>query len=56
MDWFSRWPKDALISVADHFLSKFEISCTPETKVRLVEAMGIFHDHVAQACVDYFER
>lgn len=56
MDWFSRWPRDALISVADHFLSKFEITCTPETKHHLVEAMGIFHDGVAQSCVDYFER
>ena len=56
MDWFSRWPRDALISVADHFLSKFEITCTPETKTNLVEAMGIFHDGVAQSCIDYFER
>ncbi|WAR12301.1 DYH5-like protein [Mya arenaria] len=39
MDWFQRWPRDALISVADHFLSQFNIDCTPEVKKqKLIEA------------------
>jgi P-loop containing dynein motor region D4 len=56
MDWFQRWPKDALIAVADHFLSKFQIDCTIDVKKQLIVSMGSIHDDVAESCASYFRR
>ena len=56
IDWFQRWPKEALISVADHFLNNFEIACTPDIKKQLVQGMGTLHDDVAETCVNYFNK
>ena len=32
MDWFQRWPKDALIAVSKHFIMNYDIACTPAAK------------------------
>ena len=56
IDWFQRWPKEALISVADHFLASYEIECSPEVKSSLVMSMGILHDNVADRCNAYFAK
>nr|QWY73219.1 dynein heavy chain 5 [Hofstenia miamia] len=56
MDWFQRWPRDALIAVSGHFLTPFEIASSPSTKTALINVMGEIHDGVAETCVDYFNR
>lgn len=56
MDWFAKWPKDALIAVSHHFLHNFEIVCTPEVKKELVVLMADVQNHVALVCGLYFDR
>uniref|UniRef100_A0A674I063 Dynein axonemal heavy chain 8 n=1 Tax=Terrapene triunguis TaxID=2587831 RepID=A0A674I063_9SAUR len=56
MDWFNRWPKEALVAVASYFLSEFNIVCSSEVKAQVVETMGLFHDMVSESCENYFQR
>ena len=56
MDWFSRWPRDALVAVSNHFLSEFPMVAEPEVKKQLIETMGSVHDGVSENCSLYFQR
>ncbi|OAD58895.1 Dynein heavy chain 8, axonemal [Eufriesea mexicana] len=56
INWFWRWPKDALYAVSDHFLKKYKIICSPEIKQQLIEVMGDIHNNVNDVCTKYFDR
>ncbi|CAG5099433.1 Similar to DNAH5: Dynein heavy chain 5 [Cotesia congregata] len=56
IDWFQPWPRDALVLVADHFLHDFEIACSTEVKIHLVNALGSIQDVVAETSNEYFQR
>ncbi len=45
MDWFQRWPKDALIAVSTHFLADYPIVCTDNVKKSVMNTMGEFQVH-----------
>nr|XP_031825788.1 dynein heavy chain 8, axonemal [Nomia melanderi] len=56
INWFWRWPRDALYAVGDHFLKKFKVICSSEVKQQLIEVMGDIQDDVNNICVEYFDR
>lgn len=56
IDWFQKWPKDALTAVSNHFLHNFNIICTPEVKEELIVNMAYVHDGVNDICHSYFEK
>ncbi|XP_047349430.1 dynein axonemal heavy chain 8 isoform X8 [Vespa velutina] len=56
MNWFSKWPKDALYQVGEHVLNPFEIQCTSEVKQQLIQVMGDIQDDVNDICIEYFNR
>lgn len=56
INWFWRWPRDALYAVGEHFMKNFKVICTPEVKQQLIEVMGDIQDDVNDICVEYYDR
>lgn len=56
VDWFSKWPEDALIEVSAHFLENYNMVATPEVKQELILIMAEIQDGVSDFCNQYFDR
>jgi len=56
MDWFMRWPKEALAEVSNHFLNNYTMDTPSDVKASITESMGTIHDGVAETCIEYFNR
>ncbi|CRK87169.1 CLUMA_CG000977, isoform A [Clunio marinus] len=56
IDWFQKWPMDALVEVSHFFLADYNIECSPSVKEELIKMMAYVQDNVSDVCVDYFER
>ncbi|XP_014480405.1 PREDICTED: dynein heavy chain 8, axonemal [Dinoponera quadriceps] len=56
LNWFSRWPRDALYAVGEHFLEKYKIICSLEVKEQLMQVVGDIQDDVNDTCIEYFDR
>ncbi|XP_025155775.1 dynein heavy chain 8, axonemal [Harpegnathos saltator] len=56
LNWFSRWPRDALYAVGEHFLRKYKVICSPEVKHQLMQVVGDIQDDVNDICTEYFDR
>ncbi|XP_029675665.1 LOW QUALITY PROTEIN: dynein heavy chain 8, axonemal-like [Formica exsecta] len=56
INWFLRWPRDALYAVGEHFLDKYKVICSPEVKQQLMQVVGDVQDDVSDTCTEYFDR
>lgn len=56
MNYFSRWPKDALCAVSKHFLKNYNFVCTEEIKEEIINVTGEVQEFVIDACTEYFNR
>eukprot|EP01084_Bolivina_argentea_P175293 303595_1 len=60
IDWFLRWPVDALMSVSTKFISddaNFVIECKQESeKQALIKYIARIHDIIVNCCEEYFTQ
>jgi dynein heavy chain len=56
IDWFNKWPSDALRAVSEKFLDHMEIVCSPNVKKEVVYHMAFTHDLVSDTCQQYFSQ
>jgi dynein heavy chain len=56
MDWFSRWPEQALRAVAEKYVSEMDIVANDQIRGEIVHHMAFVHDVVTDACDKYFNQ
>jgi dynein heavy chain len=54
IDWFSEWPKDALVSVASKFLKVIEMD--EEIKSCCINMVQYFHEDTTRWAKDFFNK
>jgi len=56
IDWFLPWPSDALVSVAQGFISDYPMDCSKTVKAGLMVHMGSVHKMVTDVCDEYLAQ
>lgn len=59
IDWFLRWPEQALRDVSNRFLTddpNFKVTATPDVEQRLGGFIASVHTTVTSACEEYFQK
>ncbi|XP_044594901.1 dynein axonemal heavy chain 8 [Cotesia glomerata] len=56
INWFSRWPRDALCAVSRHFLKSYDIVCASDVKEQLINTMAEIQDGINDTSNDYYDR
>ncbi|KAI9141404.1 dynein heavy chain and region D6 of dynein motor-domain-containing protein [Paraphysoderma sedebokerense] len=56
MDWFTRWPNEALRAVAEKYLNEMELVCTDQVRKESISHIAFTHDLVTETCNHYFQQ
>ncbi|KAI9220476.1 dynein heavy chain and region D6 of dynein motor-domain-containing protein [Blastocladiella britannica] len=56
MDWFTKWPNEALRAVSEKFINEMELVCTDTVKREVINHMAFTHDLVTATCDNYFQQ
>eukprot|EP01135_Chromosphaera_perkinsii_P011757 Nk52_evm3s2496 gene=Nk52_evmTU3s2496 len=56
IDWYNKWPEEALKAVATKKCHDFDLNCSAEIKNQVINHMSYVHAVVADASVEYAEQ
>ncbi|KAI9150964.1 hypothetical protein H9P43_009579 [Blastocladiella emersonii ATCC 22665] len=56
MDWFTKWPNEALRAVSEKFVSEMELVCSDTVRREVINHMAFTHDLVTDVCDQYFQQ
>lgn len=56
IDWLHKWPKDALLAVAQQYLGNFSLESSASVKEGLIDLVASVHHDISYKCEQYFER
>lgn len=56
LDWFQPWPREALVAVARHFLTDFNLLNQTDLIHEVENALGSIQESVAETAKEYFQR